>query len=94
MTEESGANMGFRRDRNKIEYVEWRGEEVRPTAGHFTVYYWHKGTPRDPKNPQAGETWVKADIYGLDGKVFLEGLLASNLEELKHLVVHEVQQAR
>lgn len=83
--------MSFRRNKNKIEYVHWQGEKVSPKAGHYTVYYWIKGAPNDPKNPKPGELWVKADIYGLDGEVFLEGILADNLDQLKLKVPEEIQ---
>lgn len=84
--------MGFRRNRNKVEYVLWRGEEVHPAAGHFTVYYWDKGSPQNPKQPHDADVWVRADIYGPDGNLFQAGLLAGNLEQLKKLVAEEIQQ--
>lgn len=82
--------MSFRRNRHNIAYVQWHGDEVCPPAGRFTVYYWRKGTPVDKNNPQPGETWVKADVYGPGGEIYLCGILADNLNQLRKRVEQEL----
>lgn len=68
--------MSFRVQRKRIDYVEKHPEEVTHVPkGHFTVCWWVKG--------DKPETWVKADIYGPDGNVFLYGVLAGSIDELK-----------
>ena len=73
----------FRKSPQKVVYVHWRGEPVEPAKGCFTVYYWVKG--------DSPETWVKADIYGPDGRLCLEGALADSLDELKKNVPEDLK---
>lgn len=72
--------MTFRRDLHKFVYVKWDGKSVRPKTGHFTVLYWLKG---DRSSTIDGDSWVAADVYGPDGRIYLCGVLAQSLDELK-----------
>lgn len=74
--------MSFRRSRNTIKFIEYKGQDIHPSKGCITVYWWTKG--------DKGAEWVKAEVYGLDGELSYFGLLADSLEHLKKLVEEDV----
>lgn len=74
--------MSYRRNRQNVTYIHWDGKPVKPRKGKITVYYWVKGDIQTKKTAR-DETWVKADLYDVDGELWVDGILADNLAHLK-----------
>lgn len=65
--------MSYNRNRNNIKFIQYKDGIVKPSYGCYTVYYWYKGNEIK---------FVKADIYGLDAEILVDGVLADTLPEL------------
>jgi hypothetical protein len=84
----------FRVDHKKVVYVRWNGEPVQPPKGHYTAYYWVKGDIHKIRGETRDERWVKADVFGPDGQMFADGVLADTVDELKTLVPELIENFR
>lgn len=65
----------FKQDRRKLKIVNWKGGNVKPSQGCYTLYWWRKGNPID-------QYYFKADLYGLDGDIFQVGIIDETYDAL------------
>ena len=73
----------FKRDRNALKIIQYKGGLVKPSKGCYTLYWWKKGISKDQK-------YFKADLYDLDGNLLRSGIIEDSYEclvfEVKNLL--------